>query len=191
MTYRLMMVVVATLAFAACGSSPPTRYYTLDAIEPVAVSTYASVQTPIMITKVVLPATLDRPQIVRRISANRLDIDELDRWAAPLEDIVQYVLTQDLAARMAPGKVIQPGASLPTGALQRIIINVMTFEADLDGGVILRAQWTIKREDPAAARVSNNEYIAINAGSGDTDALAAGMSRALAELADRMVTAFR
>jgi hypothetical protein len=42
-----------------------------------------------------------------------------------------------------------------------------------------------------APRASNDEYIAIDAGSGNADALAAGMSKALGELADRIAAAAR
>jgi uncharacterized lipoprotein YmbA len=155
------------------------------------VSSYQPPGTPIVIAKVILPATLDRPQIVRRVSANQLDIDESDRWPAPLDEIVQRVLAQDLAARMASGMVILPGEPLPSGAIRRVFVNVATFEGDLSGHVVLHARWTVEAGDPNVPRVTNashDEYIAIDAGSGSPDALAAAMSRALGELADRMAS---
>lgn len=134
MMYYFVVVVLAAIDFGACGSSPPTQYYTLNAIASVGRSSnYAGTRTPVTIEKVIIPATLDRPQIVRRVSANRLDIDETERWLAPLDNIVQRVLTQDLASRMASGMVIQPGAPLPASAIRRVVVDITTFEGDVSG----------------------------------------------------------
>ena len=191
MNRRLTLAVIAAVTLAACASSRPTRYYTLDPIQPVTIASYQPVGTPIVIDKVILPATLDRPQIVRRVSANRLDIDETDRWPAPLDEIVQRVLAEDLASRMTAGIVILPGQPLPSGAVRRIYVDVAMFEGDLSGHVALRARWTIEAGDAAAPSVSHDahdEYITVDAGSGTPDALAAAMSRALGELGDRMAS---
>ncbi|MGA2409800.1 MAG: PqiC family protein, partial [Candidatus Binataceae bacterium] len=153
------MAALAVLAFPACGSSPPARYYTLDPIEPAAIATSVSNVTPVMIDKVLLPPALDRPQIVRRIAANRLDLDETDRWAASLDDIVQLVLAEDLAARMAPGEVIQPGEPLPSGPMRCVVVDLAAFEGDLSGHIVLRAQWTTEGGGDFPARVAHDEDI--------------------------------
>ena len=187
MKYYFVMVVLAAIGLGACGSSPPTQYYTLNSIASVGQSsTYARAGTPVTIEKVIIPASLDRPQIVRRVSPNRVDIDETERWPAPLDNMVQRVLTQDLASRMASGMVIEPGEPLPASAVRRVVVDIITFEGDLSGRVVLRAEWVAT--NPDGGRLSRNEYIIINAGADNAEALAAGMSQALAQLADRMAT---
>jgi len=188
MKYHRAIAMLIAVIVSACGSSAPTRYYTLNSVGPVAVGRYRPSGSPVVIEKVVLPAILDRPQLVRRLSANQLDVDELDRWAAPLDNLAQNVLALDLAARMPSGAVIQPGQPIPSGAIRRISVDLTTFEADLAGNVVLRAQWTIEtaNADSESEPTSHSEYITVQAGTNSADAVAAGMSQALSELADRM-----
>ena len=57
------------------------------------------------VERVTIPGELDRLELVRRSSANRLQIAVFDRWAAPLEDMIRRIATADLTARLAPGAV--------------------------------------------------------------------------------------
>jgi hypothetical protein len=102
---------------------------------------------PVWIATVIVPKTLDRTQLVRRASANRLDVSENNHWAAPLDDMARRVLSQDLATRLPEGMVIQPGEPLPSGRLRRIAVDLSTFESDLEGHVVLNAQWTLESGD--------------------------------------------
>jgi uncharacterized protein len=172
----------------ACPSSPAIQYYTLNSIAP-SVITDGHTDDPLWISAVIVPKTLDRAQLVRRASVNRLDVSENDHWAAPLDDMVRRVLSQDLATRMPEGMVIQPGEPLPSGRLRRIAVDLSTFESDLDGHVVLNAQWTVESGNNGAVQMRRDEHIAIDAGGGTPDAVSAGMSRALAILADRIAIA--
>ncbi len=100
------MMVAAVLT--ACPSSPATQYYTLNSIAPT-VAADGHTSYSVWIATVIVPKTLDRTQLVRRASDNRLDVSENNRWAAPLDDMVRRVLSQDLASRLPEGMVIQPG----------------------------------------------------------------------------------
>jgi uncharacterized lipoprotein YmbA len=185
------IAILAGVFLSACGTSPSTRYYTLDAVHGSAIGTSIPAETPVAIQKVVLPSILDRPELVRRITANRLDIDEVDRWAAPLDDLTQNVLAADLAAKMPAGTSIQPGEPLPPGTTRRVFVDITTFEGDLAGRVVLRAQWTVETSsaDADLEATSHSEDIVVEARSDNADGVAAGMSEALSELADRMARA--
>ena len=80
------------LTLAGCETSEQARLYTLSGLPFTAAS--ASIQPAstsalaIGIGPVTLPFYLDRPQIVRRTSPNRLEIAEFDRWAEPLSNTV-------------------------------------------------------------------------------------------------------
>ena len=180
------MMVAAVLT--ACPSSPAIQYYTLNSIAPT-VAADGHTSYSVWIATVIVPKTLDRTQLVRRASANRLDVSENNRWAAPLDDMVRRVLSQDLASRLPEGMVIQPGEPLPSARLRRISVDLSTFESDLEGHVVLNAQWTLVSGDNGAVQLRRDEHIVINAGSGIPDAVSAGMSRALAILADRIAAA--
>jgi uncharacterized lipoprotein YmbA len=180
------MTVVGVLA--ACATSAPTRYYTLNPIPPT-VTAASRTGDSVWIARVIVPKTLDRTQLVRRVSANRLDVSENNRWAAPLDDMVRRVLSQDLATRLPENMVIQPDEPLSLGRLRRITVDLGTFESDLDGHIVLNVQWTVESSDNAEMQLRRDEHISVDGGSGIPDAVSAGMSRALAILADRMAAA--
>src|SRR4051812_42367118 len=102
--------VVMVLVIAGCASSAPLRFYTLSAV-PAAGAEVAS-GAAIRVGRVRIPAELDRMELVRRVDANRLSIGELDRWAAPMDDMIRRVLTADLQAH--PGATSQ-GTSAAAG----------------------------------------------------------------------------
>ena len=53
-----------------------------------------------MIGSVSVPATVDQPQFVVQVAANRVEVDEFNRWAAPLSDSIARAVAGDLAAQL-------------------------------------------------------------------------------------------
>jgi uncharacterized lipoprotein YmbA len=53
----------------------------LRAVPPVAGAT-------VMVAPVKIPAAVDQPQFVVQIAANRVEVDEFNRWVAPLDDSI-------------------------------------------------------------------------------------------------------
>jgi uncharacterized lipoprotein YmbA len=175
--------IAAMLVLAGCGSSPPTRFYTLAAAPAEASSPVAVPGTPIRVAAVTVPAELDRPQIVRREDATRLDIATLDRWAAPLEDQIRRVLSEDLSARL-PGGVIAPTApSVPAGT-RSVTLDIDRFDADRSGHVVLAGEWALVVDNRALMRQA--ETIELDAAGTEAADAPAAMSRALGRLADRI-----
>src|SRR5437762_111902 len=73
-------------SLAGCGSSPDTRFYTLATVPPITKTADRSStpQVGVGIRSVVLPADLDRPQIVTRTGPNTVHLAEFDRWSSRL-----------------------------------------------------------------------------------------------------------
>jgi|SRR5579872_2869551 len=172
------------ILIAGCASSPPVHYYTLsgtgagsrlNAAGPVAVR----------LDKVAVPAELDRPQLVRRVSATQLQVLDSERWAAPLEDMIRRVLSDNLAARLPANLVADPNEPASSVPRQLLSLDVRDFYADSTCAVTLRAAWTVKRTD--GQFVQGTEEIQV-AGSGCAGAgtMPAAMSQALGELSDRL-----
>src|SRR5438034_3398764 len=63
-------------SLAGCGSSPDTRFYTLATVPPITKTADRSStpQVGVGIRSVVLPADLDRPQIVTRTGPNTVHL---------------------------------------------------------------------------------------------------------------------
>ena len=72
-------ILALMLLASACGSSPPTRFYTLDPV-PAHHHSGPVGGVPVVVGKVTTPAALDRLSFVTCASANRLNVSDQDRW---------------------------------------------------------------------------------------------------------------
>jgi hypothetical protein len=173
-----------------CGTSPPTRFYILNDIAPVTAASApatASTPVPVQLGPVAIAPEIDRPELVTRSGPNRVHVADFERWAAPLADQVRRVLSDDLAARMAPG--LMRSADEPAGGEPRrtLSIAIDEFYGDESCTISLRAGWSLSR--PNAASLHGTEQLRLPGSSASCgEQLPAAMSRALAALADRLAT---
>ena len=183
------MVSIALLAAAAsaCGTTAPSRFYTLDAT---AVSDgTAPVSYPIMVGPVSVPAAVDRPEFVLQTAPNRVDVDEFNRWAAPLNDAVAQVVAGDLVKLLGtPNVAAAPMANFEPA--YRVTIDVQRFDSVPGQSALVEAVWTVHRT--AGGETRSGRTVASEPVQGDGfDALAAAHSRALAKMSGDIATAIR
>jgi len=172
-----------------CASSPPLHYFMLSETAPAARLTESTDQVPVRVDRVTIPTELDRSQLVRRIDANRVQIVDSDRWAAPLDDMIRRVLSADLAMRLPPSLVVDPYEPFSAEPRQSLSVDIQHFYGDTSCAVSLRAAWVLK--PPRAPSVRGTEEISLPAGRAcpDASALPQAMSEALGQLSDRIATA--
>lgn len=183
MTYRLIPVLLA-LTLAACASSPPTRFYTLNAVAPAARAGATQGQAPIKIDAVHIPPALDRNSMVRGESGNQLEISSQDRWAGDLGETIRRVLTQDLASRLPAGMVIAPDAPAPASA-RGVVVDILTFQPRGAGEVVLDADWTLLEGTQSNPVLRRSEHLT-TAAAPSAEGQAAAMSTLLGRLADKI-----
>lgn len=183
-------VAVLAATLAACHS-PPVRYYVLSEVKgherAEGLHSAPADPLPLRLERVRLPGELDRSQLVRRIDANRLQVEANSRWAAPLDEMIRRVLSADLAGRLSPGKVVEPYQPLPAGQVHPLWVDIHELYGDSHCAVSLRASWMLSGT-PTAAPGAREEVQVAPAGP-CPDALAATMSQALGVLADRIAAA--
>ena len=182
------MAPLLALLLAGCGG-PPTRFYALALTPPPqapAAAPCPSVRqhTKLTVDHVLLPETLDRQSIVRDAGPHRLQISNQDRWAAPLDGMIQRVLAEDLRQRLPPGTVLVPGDPMPPGGAASIKLNVRRFAAQSDGAVTLAADWTLL--DAGGTPTPVHASTLREAGGTGTNEMVASMSTVLGKLADRI-----
>ena len=169
----------ALVALAAgCASTPASRFYTLSAASTPAA---ASSDLSVVVGPVSVPAVVDRPQIVVRVSPNQVRPDEFNRWASPLQNNIARVVAENLVAMLGTPRVVLSSQTLSPDADYRAAIEVQHFESALGETAMLDAVWTVSRAKDDKSRtgrttvreaVSETSY----------DALAAAHSRAVARL---------
>jgi uncharacterized lipoprotein YmbA len=170
---------------AACGSSPPTRFYTLNEIAPAAApGALSSAAVPVRVELMAIPAELDRLELVSHRDPNRVRVADSDRWAAPLDEQIRRVLSDDLAARLPPNAVADANEANTREPRRTLSVSIAVFEADESCAVTLHASWTL--DTPQAARQGGLERIGQPSVGACPAALPAAMSQALATLSERL-----
>ena len=79
-------------------STAPSHFYTLDSTA--APGNAPATRIAVVVGPVTVPETVDRPQFVVQVAPNRVDVDEFNRWAAPLDDGIARAVAGDLAAQL-------------------------------------------------------------------------------------------
>jgi uncharacterized lipoprotein YmbA len=186
--YLVIPIAAMAAAVSGCSTTAPARFYTLDVT---AVSDGAAPASyPIMVGPVSVPAAIDRPQFVVRVAPNRVDVDEFNRWAAPLNDAIAQVVAGDLVKLLGtPNVAAAPMANFDPA--YRVTIDVQRFESIPGQAALLEAVWTV--HGTAGAQTRSGRTVAREAvqGGDGFEALAAAHSRALARLSGDIAAAIR
>ncbi len=184
----LWLAAVVALAGCAAGVSRPNHYYVLPSLAdlPGKPASARADGLSLGVLEIDLPAYLDRPQLVVRDSAERIELREFARWAGALKSDIQRVLAQDLA-------VLLPGASVyrrpwPRGARPRwlLALAIDRFDADRAGRVRLYAAWQLLDGEARRLLAEGRERIEQRPEGGGEAAWVAAQGEALAELARRL-----
>jgi uncharacterized lipoprotein YmbA len=183
---------VAVLALGACGSTAPSRFYTLSSMPPESPPGNAASDREhpptLLVGTIEMPQTLDRPQFVRRSGSSTVELAELDRWSEPLDGMIRRSLADDLAARLPKARVLT--SVLPSVPIDHtLMLEIDRFEANTSGTVKLNAQWFVLADGAPEPLLSRRSAIEERAAGNDTEAIVVAMSRALAGLSSEMAGA--
>jgi uncharacterized lipoprotein YmbA len=182
---RTMTVIVLLLLLPGCGffSRPPNQFYSLQTVRSEApVVSIGSL--PVGIDGIELPPGIDRRGIVVRGADHKLEVRGTHQWSSSLEEMVIHTLAFNIANRTAEGSVVLPGQVKPA-AMRSIFVTFEELAPGADSVFVLDARWSVTGR--GAPVVTTHERISVQLDSMDSERIAAGMSTALATLADRIV----
>jgi uncharacterized lipoprotein YmbA len=192
-------VTFGTLAvsLAACSTfSPrpdPSRFYTLTAIaQPGDTATKDSgnpAGVSLGIGPIRLPGYLDRQEIVTRVSQNRIDVSEYDRWAEPLETNFTRVLAQNLSVLLNTDQLLFYPWELNRRPNYQVTIEVLRFEPSTRGEVQLSARWEILDTNKRTPLQAGGSAITRQPTAQSTDASVVALSEALGDLSHEIANA--
>jgi uncharacterized lipoprotein YmbA len=182
---RLLAIALVAAATSGCASAP-SRFYRLgSAATP---NGAPSLQTAIMVGPVSVPAAVDRPEFVVQVGPNRVEVEEFDRWDAPLEDSIARSVAGDLSVLLAtPNVTTAPLADF--NPVFSVTINVQRFESVKGDAALVDAVWAVHS---ASGKTQSGRTIAREAVQGEGfDTLAAAHSKAIAKLSSDIAAAIR
>jgi uncharacterized protein len=174
---------------AGCASSPPMHYYTLTETPATSRLTVPEGTIPLRLDRVTIPTELDRSQMVRRLDSTQLQIVEGDRWAAPLDETIRRVLSNDLAARLSPGAVANPNEPSIGEKRQSLAVDISEFYGDPSCAVTLRAAWTLKQSESQSLRGNEAATASALGACMGAGTIPTAMSVALGQISDRIAAA--
>jgi uncharacterized lipoprotein YmbA len=184
---RLLSIALIASVAAGCASSPTTRFYTLTSTA--SADGQPAVPGGILVGPVTIPSAVDQPQFVAQVAPNRVEIEEFERWAAPLQDSIGRVIAGDLAVLLAtPDVAVAPFANFVPA--YRVTISVQRFESAPGDSALIEAIWTVRKR--AGDDTHSGRSVARESAPGkDFASLAAAHSRALAKVSADIAAAIR
>ncbi len=172
-------------ALAGCSGTEPSNYYLLSSLpapeSPIRAA--PSDQLAVGVGPVSLPMYLDRPQLVTRASANRLDLNEFDRWAEPVQDMFSRTLAENVSALIGSDLVyVLPRRRTPE-LDYRVAVEVFRFDRSPEGEVELLARWTITADDDETSLITRRSMIIEPTPPGsEAESVIVALSRAVEDL---------
>jgi uncharacterized protein len=184
------LLAASLVLLAACGTPARINYYTLT-VPPAPPGASAAAHSPsVYVGPVTVPEAVDRPQMVKRLDANQVEIVDLDRWAEPLKAAIPRLVAETLSRELGGAAVMTSRQSATLAFDFRVAIDVQRFDFSAGAGAAVDALWTIRAEKdgtPRTGRVEAREP----AGAGGSEAMAAAESRALEKVAREIAAAIR
>lgn len=132
------MALAASLAGCV---SVPSHYYRL-AVVPGTIR--RNVTQRIGVRSISIPGYLDQNGIARPGGGYQFNSYPNDLWAESLTGMLQSVMVQDLVQRLPAAEVIGSGGAIGARSDILVEINVLRFDPDASGRVVLTAQVSIE-----------------------------------------------
>ncbi|MCA1809218.1 MAG: membrane integrity-associated transporter subunit PqiC [Kiritimatiellia bacterium] len=193
--FLLLGMTVFMLITGGCASTREARFFILP-VDPADVRLSrdaAPAQFNVRLLLPRIPAYLDRPQLVTRLSQYEVRGSEFHRWGMPLDKGVARFLSARLGAEL-PEACVQMGtgatAVKPTD--YTLLVELVTLDGKLGGDIDLVAEWTLfgadNRAEPLVRRL---ELYRQPVAGVDYDNYVAALAEALGRLATDLAAAIR
>jgi uncharacterized lipoprotein YmbA len=169
--------LASVLLLIACTQDP--KQYTLVAqAGPV----HSGTPRVVKLRKIAIAGYLDRSQIVRSSQGVQFVVVEDGTWGEPFDTMLARVLVQALSVRLPDSTVFVENTAISNTPTSSVGINVLRFDADHDGTVVLLAQIAITGR---SAKIRNVRLTAPSASSKTPD-LVYAMSVVTSQLAENV-----
>lgn len=140
----LRLVPALPAGLAGCRNAPPAQYYRLAPVPGAALDTAPA---SLRVRSIFIPDYLNQSGIAEPSGAYQFTAAANALWAGPLPGMLQTVMVQDLAQRLPQMTVTGSNGMIGTPADLAVEINVLRFDPDASGRVILNAQFALRKAD--------------------------------------------
>ena len=186
--------LILVFFLAACSSTPPVAYYTLNTLPEMQQEIPAEVMDDtiaIGVGPVEFPKFLDRPQIVTRKSQNQIEVSEFHRWAGSFPGDFSRVLAKNISILLPTDRVAVYPWGEQFSPTYRIKLEVEQFDGQLGEGVVLDVTWVVTDQEGTNKLVVRKSRIEEAALDKTYEALVEAKSNGLATLSRTIVEELR
>jgi uncharacterized lipoprotein YmbA len=179
---------------AACSTTPPVAYYTLNTLPEMQQEIPAAVMDDTLaigIGPVEFPKFLDRPQIVTRKSQNQIEVSEFHRWAGSFPGDFSRVLAKNISILLPSDRVAVYPWGEQFSPTYRIKLDVEQFDGQLGERVVLEVTWMVTDQEGTKKLVVRKSLIEEPVSDKTYEALVVAESHALATLSRTIVQEIR
>ena len=176
---RTLVALAFAAALAACASRPAEHFYTVSAESSVPDPGAAAQR--IVVSAIVIPTLIDRPQLVVRTGGHEIAVLENHRWAESLSVDLTRALVNDLRQLHPDSDIVAAGAPQSQGSEKILDVVIIELLSGPGPSTSLRASWEL--HDRARDCVNQESFRAAILTPAGYEAIPAAYAEAMSRLA--------
>lgn len=190
---RIALLLTGPALMAGCASSPTSSFYILSPLPEAKARQGTLVEGKISlgIGPITLPDYMDRPQMVSGVGAQRIEVDEFQRWGGSLRDDIANTLGENLAYLLGTSRVVVLSSEFKLPVRYRLAVNILRFEADNEGQASLKVRWALLDSNAEVALAVRESDYRRSFDRVDQDAKVSALSATLADFSREVADTIR
>ena len=181
---KSLALALSMLVLTGCLSRQHDRFYVLNPL-PAALGPSRSQFDRQVTLRVTIPSMVDRGEIVIATPSG-ISVMDHERWAAPLADMVNATLGQDIERRRTDVVVLTTSADKAGIPVTRIIVEIDQVNARLADHLSIETHWRVVDARSGKETLGRDTFVSPQQPQSYTE-FAAAFSACIALLADRLV----
>ena len=185
--FRFLLMASLMLFLAACGSSPKTHFYVLNA-EYVSdnISEKNVEAVGVGVWQVALPIMLDRSEIVTSSGPYGIELADFHQWAGALSSNMTQLIASELGRRLQSDRiVISPWSAYRKNDYQ-VKTHVERFYGEPGGEVLLSGAWSLLNAEGSKELTRQAFTFKTRASGKDYDDMVAALSKLTVQLSEQI-----
>jgi uncharacterized lipoprotein YmbA len=180
---KSLALALSMLVLTGCVSRQHDHFYALNPL-PAAVGPSRSQFDRQVTLRVTMPSMVDRGEMVIATSSG-VSVMDHERWAAPLADMVNGTLGQDIERRRSDVVVLPKSADKAGIPLISIIVEIDQVNARLADYISIETHWRVTDARTGKETLGRDSFVSQQQPQNYTE-FAAAFSACIALLADRL-----
>jgi len=129
--------------------------------------------------------------MVSGVGAQRIEVDEFQRWGGSLRDDIANTLGENLAYLLGTSRVVVLSSEFKLPVRYRLAVNILRFEADNEGQASLKVRWALLDSNAEVALAVRESDYRRSFDRVDQDAKVSALSATLADFSREVADTIR